>query len=125
EALEGQERVDALWRYESLNVLLWALGLVEELVYPSSVCDFGGITKLLVQNERARVESLVDVREISVVLDELDKAYRMHWACVDARIQQQEPGGELDSSVVYERHYALKWLTRYRDQDWDRVTPDT
>lgn len=125
DVLEGQERVDALWRYESLNVLLWALGLVNELVYPSMVCDFGGITKLLVQSSRDVVEERVRMREAGDVLEELDKIYRMHWACVDARIRGLEPGGELDSSVVYERHYALKWLTRYRGQEWDRVTPDT
>ncbi|HEY6899409.1 MAG TPA: DUF4272 domain-containing protein, partial [Puia sp.] len=108
DVLEGQERVDALWRYESLNVLLWALGLVEELVYPSSVCDFAGITRLLVQNTRDWVLAAAQLREVAVVLEELDKVYRMHWACVDARIHAQEPPGDLDSSVVYERHYALK-----------------
>jgi hypothetical protein len=27
--------------------------------------------------------------------------------------------------VVYERHYALNWLTGYMDQDWDDISTDT
>ena len=37
--LNDNLRANASWRYESLNTLLWALGKVDELVYPSKVCD--------------------------------------------------------------------------------------
>ena len=123
--LEQQEKLDALWRYESLNVLLWSLGLMEALVYPSSVCDFSSITKMMIGERREVLEKRIRMRSVGEVLDELDKVYRMHWACVDARINQHELTGDLDPSVVYERHYSLKWVTRYRGQEWDKVTTDT
>ena len=58
-------------------------------------------------------------------MDELDKTYRMNWACVQARVTGGEPGGKIHGGIVYERHYALNWLTRYQDYDWDDVTTDT
>jgi uncharacterized protein DUF4272 len=33
--------------------------------------------------------------------------------------------GNLDSGVVYERHYALNWLIGYMGREWDDVTTDT
>ena len=49
----------------------------------------------------------------------------MHWACVDARIQGEEVKGAINPSVIYERHYALNWLTKYQNQDWDNITTNT
>ena len=31
--------MNATWKYESLWVLLWALGIVEELSFPNEICD--------------------------------------------------------------------------------------
>lgn len=54
----------------------------------------------------------------------MDLIYRIDWAIVDARLNNKEPPGGFDPGVVFERHYALNWLTRYSD-DWDDVTTDT
>jgi hypothetical protein len=48
----------------------------------------------------------------------------MHWALVDARINEREAPAGMRSSIVYERHYALNWITVYED-DWDDITTDT
>ncbi|MBI5548215.1 MAG: DUF4272 domain-containing protein [Deltaproteobacteria bacterium] len=45
-----------------------------------------------------------------------------------AALEQRVQGGEakgLNEEVLMERHFALHWLIRYLDQDWDHVTTDT
>lgn len=65
------------------------------------------------------------LRSSHEILDEADLILRMHWAIVDARINNREVPGGLDGGVVYERHYALNWLIGYFDQPWDEVSTDT
>ncbi len=125
ESLNDQERAYATWRYESLYTILWALGIIEELKYPNEICDVQDIVKKIFQPSREEFESSAKLRSKQEILDELDKTYRMNWACVDARIKGQEVSGNIDPSIVYERHYSLNWLTKYQNQDWDDVQTNT
>ena len=125
ESINDQERAYATWRYESLYTILWSLGKMEELKYPSEICDVQGIVGKIFQPSREEFESSVKLRSKSEILDELDKIYRMNWACVDARIKGQQVSGNINSSVVHERHYSLNWLTNYQNQDWDDVQTNT
>lgn len=125
EQLTNQEQAYATWRYESLYVLLWALGLMEDLKYPSDICDVPAVVSQIFTPTREAFEASVKLRSKEEILDELDKTYRMNWACVDARIKGQQVGGNINPSVIYERHYALNWLTNYLDQDWDDVQTNT
>jgi hypothetical protein len=123
--LTDQEKANATWRYESLNVLLWVLGFIEQPAYPSLICDVPRIVEVVIRQSRESFESRVHVKSKAEILDELDKAYRMHWACVQARITNAQPSGSLIDGVVFERHYVLNWLTCYQDQAWDDVSTDT
>jgi hypothetical protein len=123
--LVDSEKIQAIWRYESLNALVWAAGIIDELVYPSQICDVADIVGRLMQTDPVSLKRSVQIRSKSEILDELDKTYRMHWACVDARINNLQAGGEIDPSIIMERHYALNWLTSYLDQDWDDVQTNT
>ena len=123
--LNDQERAYATWRYEGLYVLLWALGQMDELKYPSEICDVQTIVGKILKPSRNDFASSSHLRSESEILDELDKTYRMNWACVDARIKDQAVSGNLNPSVVYERHYSLNWLTKYQNQDWDEVETNT
>lgn len=125
ESLTDQERAYATWRYESLYTLLWALGIMDALKYPNEICDVQAIVGAIIQPSRAAFESAVHLRSESEILDELDKTYRMNWACVDASIKGQEVAGNIHPSIVYERHYSLNWLTNYQNQDWDDVQTNT
>lgn len=125
ESLNEQERAYATWKYESLYTMLWALGKMDELKYPSEICDVQGIVGKIFQPSREEFEGTVRLRVKSEILDELDKTYRMNWACVDARIKGQQVAGNINPSVVYERHYSLNWLTKYQNQDWDNVQTNT
>jgi len=124
-SLDDNERAYATWRYESLYTILWALGCMEELKYPSDICDVKGVVGAIFPLSRADFRQATKLRSKTEILDELDKTYRMNWACVDARIKGQQPTGNINPSVIYERHYALNWLTKYDNQDWDDVQTHT
>ncbi|WP_338398753.1 DUF4272 domain-containing protein [Persicobacter psychrovividus] len=65
------------------------------------------------------------MRSKEEILDQADLILRLDWACVNARVKNEVAPGGLNSSVVYERHYALNWLIKYLNQDWDNVSTDT
>lgn len=69
----------------------------------------------------------VNLRSIDEILDEADLIYRYHWACVDARIHRKNVPADLDSGVVFERHWGLNWLIGKGTDDgnWDCVSTNT
>jgi hypothetical protein len=121
----AQEMINFEWRYESLWVLLWALGRAEDLGAPTSNCDVERAVRMVLDVPSEEFIQRAKRRPISEILDEADLIYRYDWAVVDARIKGEDPPGNLDPGVVYERHYALNWLIGYMDQEWDDVTTDT
>lgn len=122
---DQQQAIDANWKYEGLHVLLWALSYIDTLYYPNIVCDVAAdVEHLFSQSKEEFYENAV-LRSPSEILDMNDRLYRMHWACVDNRINGKPAPGALDEGIVYEWHYALNWLIGYMNQDWDDVTTDT
>jgi len=125
ETLNDQEKAYATWRYESLYTILWAMGKMDELKFPSEICDVQTIVGKILKPSREEFESSVKLRSDSEIVDELDKTFRMNWACVDARIKGQAISGNINPSVIYERHYLLNWLVKYQNQNWDDVQTNT
>jgi len=123
--LSDQDKAYATWRYESLTTLLWAAGILPALPYPSTICNVGEAVQSILGKSRADFDVSISLRDPEEIMDQLDAIYLMDWACVDARLKGEEPGGNLHPGVVYERHYALNWLTRYQDQEWDQVQTNT
>ncbi|PCI29565.1 hypothetical protein COB55_01960 [Candidatus Wolfebacteria bacterium] len=121
-----QAKINFTWKYECYWVMLWVLGYIEKLDYPDHVGDVSKSAKIL--RDAGSYENLLKnsvLREPKEILDQADLIYRYHWACVNARLNEEDPPSELDSGVVVERHRALNWLVSYSDQDWDDVTTDT
>lgn len=125
ETLDDQETSYSIWRYESLYTVLWALGIIDDLIYPNQICEVQAIVEKILHPSRTDVERSVKLRSKTEILDELDKTYRMNWACVDAQVKGEEVSGSIVPSVVYERHYTLNWLTGHQNQDWDDVSTNT
>jgi len=125
ESLSDQDKAYATWRYESLYVMIWALGKMDDLKFPNEICDVQSIVGTLIKPSREELKNSINLRSVGEILDELDKTYRMNWACVDARIKGEQVAGNINGSIIFERHYALNWLTNYQNQDWDNVTTDT
>lgn len=120
-----QQTANANWRYESLHVLLWALGYIDTLSYPSEMCNPEELIKIIVTSDVASLQDNAQPRTVAEILDKADLMYRIHWACTNARIKGEPMPSSLNGSVVYERRYALNWLIRLDDEDWDQVPMDT
>lgn len=120
-----QQQVNANWRYESLHVLLWSLGYIEQLVYPDQMCNVAHDVKIPYELGAAKFREQAVLRSKAEILDQADLILRFHWACVNARVNQEPAPGGLNPSIIYERHYSLNWLIKYMNQDWDDVSTDT
>jgi hypothetical protein len=119
------QRVQFTWRYEAAWTLLWALGYVEKLERPTSICDVPKAVTVLKEGNTQKFISDSKLRPLSQILDEADLIYRYHWATRDARLKGQSAPSGLEPGVIVERHYALNWLIGYQDQEWDDISTDT
>lgn len=120
-----QDIINFAWRYEALLVLQWALGWVDDLPFPSSICDVPATSRTMVErNEGGRLPP-VTLRPAAELLEALDFHYRLHWAVRQAGLDEREAPGGLDPGVVMERHHALNWLTQFDPSDWDDVDTPT
>lgn len=127
-AVPGQQDVvDMVWKYEAYWVLLWALGIVEELEFPGEICDCDfAIWAVSGHDSFESFMEHVCLRDMDRILEEADLIFRYDWACVDARIHGRTAPGGLDAGVVLERHRAFNWLIDFdEDDDWDNVSTDT
>lgn len=122
---DENSRIQFVWRYECLWVMLWALGYVDELKYPESVCDVKEAVSIIADRSTEQIVADSQLRELSEILDQADLIYRYHWAVVSARLEGEPPPASLEKGVVMERHHALNWLIGYMEQEWDDVTTDT
>ncbi|MNC11007.1 hypothetical protein D3C75_586900 [compost metagenome] len=125
-APEEREVIRFSWQYECLSVMLWALGLIEELPFPDRICDVGGSVRIM--SEHNSLEKLIGastLRSHKELLDEADLIYRMDWGCVDARIKGLPMPRELEGGVVMERHKCLNWLIGSDNAEWDNVDVST
>ncbi len=117
------------WKCEGIWVLMWALNLVNDLGSANEMADLNKIPyeKYPIGKDKdpnTFISIPFTLKSKAEILDAADLYYRIDWACVDARVNQQEiknahPG------VVYERHYALNWLINYMNQEWDDISCDT
>lgn len=116
------------WRIEMCVTLFWACGFRKKLEYPSEMADTTKEIDLI--NGCSDFKELmkhVKMRKLSEILDAADLIFRMDWACVEARIENN-PGimGDLSPDVVVEQHKGLNWLIgAYDAEDWDTVRPNT
>jgi hypothetical protein len=119
------DRIQFLWRYEAYWVLLWALGFVEKLDYPDEICDVPLAVSFLADRSREQFLKEAKLRPQEEILDQADLIYRYHWAAVEARIKGKETPGNMDASILYERHYTLNWLIGSGQSEWDDVAIST
>ncbi|WP_363799614.1 DUF4272 domain-containing protein [Lysobacter firmicutimachus] len=125
QAPDEEAWADQGWRYESAALLQWALGLREALPEPTATCDAADVARVAIaEADEARIAQ-ARLRPTAELLDALDAIYRRHWLVRQARLDEREPPIGLHPSVVYERHYALNWLLRFDEQDWDEVGTPT
>lgn len=113
------------WRYESLFLLEWALGFVDPLPFPGQICDVPLAARNILYREPKEFLHGATLRPASELLDALDLHYRMHWLVRQAQTEGKAVPDGLDGSVIQERCYALNWLVRFEDAEWDDVDTPT
>jgi hypothetical protein len=125
---EEQDVINMAWKYEAYWTLIWALGILDELNYPSQICDCDFAINVVAEcKDFDEFMNKVNLRSIDEILNEADLIFRYNWACVDARIHGKNAPAKLDSGVVFERHWGLNWLIGKGtdNDDWDCVSTDT
>ena len=122
-----QTQIQYAWQYENLWVMEWALGLTDDLFWPTRICDVPQSVRIM--REYPSMEELTAaarLRPRKELLDQADLIYRLHWACVDARVMNMPAPQELEEGVVMERHRALFWLAGCDEMcPWDDVDLST
>ena len=122
-----QTQIQYAWQYENLWVMEWALGLTDDLLWPTRICDVPQSVRIM--REYPSMEELTAaarLRPRKELLDQADLIYRLHWACVDARVMGMPAPQELEEGVVMERHRALFWLAGCDEMcPWDDVDLST
>ena len=118
-----RDRAKFSWRYECLDVLLWALGYKDMLPPANEICDVP-TDVTIVQDRETQLAEHSKPRSIAEILDMADLYYRLHWAAIELRLKSVS-NSHIDEEIIVERHYALNWLIRYMNQEWDEITTDT
>ncbi len=110
EVVEGRADINLAvnmgWKYESLWILLWALGIAEDIGEMDKICDCEFVMDFF---RDGGLKNRSKSRSLDEILSKLDLVYRYHWACVDARINGKKVA-RLDEEVVMERRAGLEWL---------------
>ena len=124
EDLTDEEINSLMWYLEALWALMWLTKMVDKLEAEKHVGD--QMASLLPNLEDGDTnEKLDNIKEIQSELEiytMLDYYYRLHWYCVDERLNGREP--KLNEGQVYERRKALEWVFN-RANDWDEVEMGT
>jgi hypothetical protein len=111
--------VEALW------AVMWALGLVRRLDFADNGDDdFVSMFPSVTTGETSeKLRSRVRLRPVSQMFQQLDLAYCLHSAIVDAKLKGLRTPGDVHPAVIEHRRKALQWLVGH--EDWDDVAMDT
>lgn len=120
-----QDVLDITWSYETYWSLVWALGLVDDMDIPNSICDCHKAVRLVGDSKNYRdFKKQCKLRDVEEILDMLDLYYRYHWAVVEKSLKPETSIANLDPGVVMERRRGLEWLFSAED-DWNNISLDT
>lgn len=113
------------WRYEAVNLLLWALGLIDVLGDPNEIADVPHLQRILSELGVLGLRKKTELRPQSEILDAADLIYRYHWAVRNSLLRGEGGPEGLDPGVVAERHHTLNWLTGFQSTPWDEIDTST
>jgi len=120
--------INASWRSEALLMLLWSIGVVEELPGLAEQCDAGKFQELLPPFAAISVNEFLAIaqrRSDDELLDMAEALLNSHWEARDARIHNKPMPANLNIGIIQERHHAINWVIGYDGLSWDEVTTDT
>jgi hypothetical protein len=123
-----QQLVNASWLSERLIVILWALGMIDELPPPDEQCDTAAFQGILPPFAPLSVSEFVvsaRLRPTPELIAMADDVMALHWEARDARMKTRPAKPSIDIEIIQERHHAINWLIGYDGLDWDEITTDT
>ncbi|MEO0423603.1 MAG: DUF4272 domain-containing protein [Pseudomonadota bacterium] len=119
------DRIKFSWRAESLAVLLWSLGVVDQLPSFTTRVELARIDALA--NMYVDPQAFID----GATLRSVDDLYFLdgemgvpHWRARDARFRGRPPPPGIDEGILQERRYATVWLTQ-PGASWEEISVDT
>jgi hypothetical protein len=122
--LTAQDTHSLEWYLEALWSFMWLTEMIDELAPEKYVGD--NMASLLpnLQNgeNNEKLEHLKSTRSTTEAYKMLDLYYRLHWYCVDERLNGRK--AKLDEGVIYQRRKSLEWAFD-SDADWDNVEMGT
>ncbi len=124
---EEQTAMNVAWEYECYWSLVWALGLIgdDDLRAAEGICDCERAIKFVSKcDDMQAFKAQCKMRSAEDILAMADYFYRLHWACVEHRINPGTPVGDISEEVVMERRRGLEWLIGGED-DWFDISLDT
>lgn len=112
------------WYLESLWALMWLTGMIERLEAEDYVGDHmvSLLPNLQHGETNVKLDHLSKVRTEIELYTMLDYYYRLHWYCVDERLNGRQ--AKLNEGLIYERRKSLEWAFN-RENDWDNVEMGT
>jgi hypothetical protein len=132
---------DFVWRLESLWVMLWTLGRISDLPWPTSMCDVPALAEAMNKAEAdTNFIANASLLPSKTILDAQDLTMKIHWAIRDAYIKSRYIPKDLDwrnqdgvpvhmcpsVGVVEQRHHSLNWLLKFMEpENWDEVDTPT
>ena len=112
------------WYLESLWALMWATKMIGSLEAETYVGD--NMASLLPDlehgDDNSKLDKVAELRPEAEIYRMLDYYYRLHWYCVDERLNGRT--AQLSEGIVYERRKSLEWVYN-RSNDWDDVEMGT
>jgi hypothetical protein len=112
------------WYLEALWALMWLTKMIDNLDAEKHVGDnLASLVPNLEQGEtNKKIDKLQDIRSELELYTMLDYYYRLHWYCVDERLNGRQ--SKLNEGQIYERRKSLEWAYN-RANDWDNVEMGT
>lgn len=116
------------WQSERLIVLLWALGMIEELSDSATQCDTSVFKSVLPPFARTSTRAFIAQATLigeDRLWNQAELYLEDHWKARDAQLHERPMPAGIDIEIVQERHHAINWITGYEGLPWDEVTTDT
>jgi hypothetical protein len=116
-----QEKIEAMWRAESVQSLAWCLEIVD--LDPFRRCDDNLAFNFPPPFEDPNPFILrASLRPFDEIYQQCDLHYRLHWAARNARLTGAV--SSLHEGLIMERRRGIDW-TAGVEPDWDEVPMDT
>jgi Domain of unknown function (DUF4272) len=112
------------WYLEGLWALMWASNMIDSLEAEQHVGDNQAslMPNLEHDEDNKKIAAINNLRSEIEIYSMLDYYYRLHWYCVDERLNGKQT--TLDEGIIVERRRALEWVFN-RSADWDNVEMST